>query len=124
MFEFDEYGHGYRYDHSRGFRFYSHLDNTNPQSTPEESPGSIGWGIVCILAGFILLYAALAVALVFVAGVLVYTVSRVVLAPLSSMIDIYVNWGNLYHLRSKKALQYQLLSLCLLGIGGFLFCTS
>lgn len=55
---------------------------------------------------------------------LIYVVSRTILAPLNSLIDIYANWGNLYHLRSKKALQYQLLNLAVLGIGGFLFCTK
>jgi hypothetical protein len=132
MYEFDEYGHGYHFDHNGGFQFHSHqsitsldgaYDNERVRHNPLDNISLIVLPFA-VIGLFLLVYAAVAAVALLAVGILIYTLSRILLAPFSSLIDIWANWGNLYHLRSKKALQYQLLGLSLLGIGVALFCTK
>lgn len=98
------------------FTNYDNYTDTTRHQAPVENTSLIEIILISFgpMLGIFLLIPALA-------AVLVYTFLRIALAPLSSVIDICVNWGNLHHARSKKALQYQLLILALLAIGGIVF---
>lgn len=110
--ENNDYRYGYH-----GYDNYNRFNFDHPTSVPDIPVGVVIFAFSAVFLGTFL-FAAAGI------GILIYTLLRVVLAPLSSVIDIYANWGNLYHERSKKSLQYQLLSLGFLAIGGVLFCTK